>query len=263
MMEAMRLLVPALVWSVDVGRTDPRRRPRGPAQAELARLLSRGSPSRTLLRQRVELFVLIGAGLGALHLVAARSSGDHVALTAMLSALVPVFAPVCFVPVVCASRDRGHAAGSVIAVRIGVVFLLGALIATVHLSIWELLAATTGSIAGPSTGDIPFTAVVVLITTVLAVVAYEAPLRSRWAQPLTVAVVVVLFIGAFAVHGVVLTPTIDRIRRALHGMPLAIEVVLTAAAAVAVALLMRREVRDGSAAVPGAGGAGAAQAARR
>jgi len=225
----------------------------GPARIELARLLGHGAPSRALLRQRVELFVAIGAGLGALHLVAARSSGDHVALTAMLSALVPVFAPVCFVPAVCASRDRGHAPRPVIAVRIAVVFVLGALIAAVHLSIWKILAAGTGSIAGPSVGDIPFTAVVVMLTTVLAVTAYEVPVHFRWAQPLTVGVVVLLYIAAFAVHGVILTPTIGRIRRALSGMPLAIEAILTAAAVIAVALLMRREVREGGAAAPGSG----------
>ncbi len=215
-------------------------------RAELARLLGRGSPSRRLLRQRVELFVGLGVALGALHLVAGRSGGDHVAVTALLGALVPVFAPVCFVPVVFAARERGHAPLPVIGVRLGVVAGLGWVVAGVHLVVWELLAVGTGSIGGPSGGDVPFMAVTVVVTAVVASVAYQAPLRHRWAAPVTVVSVVGLYVASFVVHGLVLTPSLSSVRHKLGAGPESIEVAMTLAALMAVWLLMRREVSDGT-----------------
>ncbi|MGH9006173.1 MAG: hypothetical protein ACRDV6_00410, partial [Acidimicrobiales bacterium] len=145
----------------------------GPAwRAELGRLVRRDSVSRKLLRERVVLFVCIGAGLGAVHLAAPRNGGDHLALTAMLSALIPVFAPVCFVPAVLSGRERGGAAPSVILARLGAVAVLGATVAAVHLAVWEILAAATGSIGGPTPDDVPFMLVVVVVTTAVAAVAY-------------------------------------------------------------------------------------------
>jgi hypothetical protein len=215
-------------------------------RAELARLLGHGSPSRRLLRQRVELFVGLGVALGALHLVAGRSGGNHVAVTALLGALVPVFAPVCFVPVVFAARERGRAAAAVVVVRLGVVAGLGWVVAGVHLLVWEGLAVVTGSIGGPSGGDVPFMAVTVVVTAVVASVAYQAPLRHRWAQPVTVATVVGLYVASFVVHGLVLTPSLSSVRHKLGAGPESIEVAMTLAALGAVWLLMRREVSDGT-----------------
>ncbi len=213
--------------------------------AELARLLGRGSPSRRLLRQRVEVFVALGVVLGALHLAAGRSGGDHVAVTALLVALVPVFAPVCFVPVVFADRQRGDAPAAVMAVRLGLVAGLGWVVAGVHLVVWELLAAVTGSIGGPSAGDVPFMAVTVVVTAVAASIAYQAPLRHRWVQPTTVATVVGLYVASFVVHGLMLTPSLSTVRHKLGAGPDAIEAAMTLAALAAVWLLMRREVSDG------------------
>ena len=215
-------------------------------RAELARLLGSGSPSRRLLRQRVELFVALGVALGALHLVASRSGGNHVEVTALLGALVPVFAPVCFVPVVLAARERGHAPLPVMGVRLGVVAGLGWVVAGVHLLVWELLAVVTGSIGGPSGGDVPFMAVTVVVTAVVASVAYQAPLRHRWAAPVTVVSVVGLYVASFVVHGLVLTPSLSSVRHKLGAGPESIEVAMTLAALAAVWLLMRREVSDGT-----------------
>jgi len=216
-----------------------------PARGELDRLLGRGSPSRRLLVRRIELFVGIGVALGALHLAAKRSGGDHVALTAMLASLIPVFAPLCFVPVVFVARDRGHAPGSVIAVRMSVVALLGATVAAVHLVVWEVLAVSTGTIAGPTAGDIPFSAVAVVTTTGVVAAAYQIPRRRHWAQPVTLLAAVGLYVASFVVHGTVLTPTLSDIRHRFAGGPLAIEVVAALAALGSVALLLRREVHDG------------------
>ena len=215
-------------------------------RAELARLLGSGSPSRRLLRQRVEVFVGLGVALGALHLAAGRSGGDHVAVTALLGALVPVFAPVCFVPVVFAARERGRAPVAVMAVRLGVVAGLGWVVAGVHLLVWELLASTTGSIGGPSGGDVPFMVVTVVVTAVVASVAYQAPVQHRWAQPVTVASVVGLYVASFVVHGLILTPSLSSVRHKLGAGPDAIEAAMTLVALVAVWLLMRREVSDGT-----------------
>lgn len=215
-------------------------------RSELSRLLGSGSPSRRLLRQRVEMFAGLGVVLGALHLVAGRAGGDHVALTALLAALVPVFAPLCFVPVVFATRERGHAALAVMGVRLGVVAGLGWVVAGVHLVVWELLAVVTGSIGGPSAGDVPFMAVTVAVTAVVASVAYQAPQRHRWAQPTTVASVVGLYVASFVVHAVVLTPSLASVRHKLGAGPESIEAAMTLSALAAVWLLMRREVKDGT-----------------
>jgi hypothetical protein len=215
-------------------------------RAELTRLLAHSGASRTLLRQRVEVFVGLGVALGALHLAAGRSGGDHVALTALLGALVPVFAPVCFVPVVFAARERGHAPAAVMAVRLVVVVGLGWVVAGVHLVVWELLASTTGSIGGPSAGDVPFMAVTVVVTAVAASVAYQAPREYRWAQPTVVASVVALYVASFVVHGLVLSPSLSTVRHKLGAGPESIEAAMALAALVAVWLLMRREVSDGT-----------------
>ncbi|MGH9069065.1 MAG: hypothetical protein ACRD0J_16505 [Acidimicrobiales bacterium] len=215
-------------------------------RAELARLLARSGVPRRLLRQRVALFVAIGIALGVLHLAAGRSGGDHVALTAMLGALVPVFAPVCFVPVVFADRRRGHAPASVAAVRLGVVAGLGWVVAGVHLAVWKALAATTASIGGPGAGDIPFMIVTVLVTTAVAVAAYQAPARPRWAEPSTVASVVVLYVGSFVVHAALLDPSLATIGQRLGAGPGAIEAAMIVGGLVAVWALMRREVHDGA-----------------
>ena len=212
----------------------------------MARLLGSGSTSRRLLRQRVELFVGLGAVLGALHLAAGRSGGEHVAVTALLGALVPVFAPVCFVPVVFAARERGHAALAVVGVRLGVVAGLGWVVAGVHLVVWEALAVVTGSVAGPSGGDVPFMAVTVVVTAVVASVAFQAPAHYRFAAPATVASVVGLYVASFVVHGLVLTPSLSSVRHKLGAGPDAIEAAMTLVALVAVWLLMRREVSDGT-----------------
>lgn len=53
-------------------------------------------------------FVAIGAGVGALHVVAPGRGGDHVAVTAMLSALIPVFALACFVSAVLTRESAGR-----------------------------------------------------------------------------------------------------------------------------------------------------------
>jgi len=218
----------------------------GEGRRELARLIDSGGPSRRMLRKRIELFVAIGAGLGALHLVAGRSGGDHIALTAMLAALVPVFGPVCFIPVVFQSRDRGHADPRVIGVRLSVVAVLGATIAGVHLLVWEVLAAATGSIAGPTVGDIPFSAAVVVATTVVAAAAYQIPIHKRWAQPVTVATLVIVYVVSFGLHGILLTPTLTQVRHQFGAGPLGIEVVATLLALGTIGMLMRREVRDGT-----------------
>jgi len=218
----------------------------GEGRRELARLIGSGRPSRRMLRQRVELFVAIGAGLGALHLVAGRSGGDHTALTAVLAALVPVFSPVCFIPVVFQARDRGHADPRVIGVRLSVVAVLGATIASVHLIVWDGLAAVTGSIAGPTVGDIPFMAAVVVVTTVVAATAYQIPIRKRWAQPITVATMVVVYVVSFGLHGILLTPTLAQIRHKFGTGPLGIEIVAALLALGTIGMLMRREVGDGT-----------------
>ncbi|MHB1713004.1 MAG: hypothetical protein ACYCV7_16700, partial [Acidimicrobiales bacterium] len=121
------------------------------ARREIARLLDRDGVPRGMLRRRVEIFVLLGVGLGALHLAAGRTGGNHIALTALLGALVPVFAPVCFVPAVFAGRERGAAGASIALARLGTVTVLGWLVAGVHLVVWEGLARVSGTIAGPST----------------------------------------------------------------------------------------------------------------
>jgi len=215
-------------------------------RAELARLLGRSSPSRRLLRQRVEVFVSLGVVLGALHLVASRSGGDHVAITALLGALVPVFAPVCFVPVVFADRQRGHAPVATMAARLSVVAGLGWVVASVHLLVWELLASATGSISGPTAGDVPFMVVAVAVTAVVASVAYQAPVQHRWAQPTTVVAVVALYVASFVIHGLILTPSLSTVRHKLGAGPESIEAAMTLAALAAVWLLMRREVSDGT-----------------
>lgn len=217
----------------------------GSARAELARLLSARAPARRLLRERVEAFLALGVALGALHLAAGRSGGDHVALTAMLAALVPVFAPVCFIPAVFAGRERGGVPPGVIIVRLAVVVALGVLVAAVHLLVWALLASLTGSIGGPGTGDVPFMVVTVLVTALVASAAYQAPIRGRWAQPATVGAVLALYVGSFACHGLLLTPSLSMVRHKLGAVSGAIEVVLAIAALTTVAILMRREVRAG------------------
>lgn len=188
----------------------------------------------------------LGVALGALHLAAGRGGGDYVAVTALLGALVPVFAPVCFVPVVFAARERGHAALAVVGVRLGVLAWLGWVVAGVHLLVWKLLAVVTGSIGGPSSGDVPFLAVTVVVTAVVVSVAYQAPVRYRWAAPVTVASVVGLYVASFVVHGLVLTPSLSSVRHKLSAGRESIEVAMTLAALVAVWLLMRREVSDGT-----------------
>jgi hypothetical protein len=225
-----------------VGSPAPRQ---SPAKAELEALLGHGSPTRHLLRNRVELFVGIGAALGLLHLATGRGGGDHVALSAMLASLVPVFAPVCFVPVVFAAPERGGASASVIAVRLSTVAFFGGVVAAVHLGVWDALAAGTGALAGPSVGDVFFSAVVVVLTTVVAWVAYQAPRRRRLAQPVTVATLVVLYAASFVVHGLLLEPSLASIRRHLGAGPVTVEVASMVVALAAVALLLRREVSEG------------------
>lgn len=213
-----------------------------PAREETARLLARDGAPRGLLRQRVEIFVILGVALGALHLAAGRTGGDHIALTALLGALVPVFAPVCFVPAVFTGRERGAAGRTIAMTRVATVAALGWLVAGVHLVVWEGLARTSGSIGGPSIGDIPFMLVTVSVTAVVATLAYEWPITDRLAQPVTVAAVVVLYVGSFVVHGTVLTPSLSAVHQKLSAGPMAIEVIGTLVALVAVWLLMRREV---------------------
>lgn len=222
----------------DAGPADSR----GPARREMARLLARDGVPRGMLRQRIEIFVLLGAGLGALHLTAGHSGGEHVALTALLGALVPVFAPVCFVPAVFAERERGGAGASIALVRLGTVTLLGWLVAGVHLAVWEGLAQVSGSIGGPSAGDIPFMIVTVLVTATVATLAWEIPARDSRARPVTVVSVVALYVVSFVVHGTVLTPSLSAVRQKLSAGPMAIEVIGTLAALGTVWLLMRREV---------------------
>ncbi|MGH9055437.1 MAG: hypothetical protein ACRDYY_06170 [Acidimicrobiales bacterium] len=224
---------------------DAARVPSGPAwRAELSRLVQRHSASRRLLRERVVLFVCLGAGLGALHLAARRSGGDHVALTAMLSALIPVFAPVCFVPAVFSGRERA-AAPAVVLTRLGAVVALGATVAAVHLAVWEILAVATGTIGGPTPADVPFMLVVVVVTTAVAATAYQAPRRDVLTQPATVASVVGLYAASFVVHGVLLSPSLAQIRGKLGAGRLTVEVVAVVVSLGVVWLLMRREVREG------------------
>jgi hypothetical protein len=228
-----------------------------PATVELERLFSRRSPTRRLLHGRVELFIGIGAGLGLLHLATGRGGGEHVALSAMLASLVPVFGPVCFVPVVFAACERGRAPMPVMALRLSTVAFFGCVVAAVHLGVWAALAAGTGAIAGPSVGDIPFSALLVVVTTVVATIAYQAPRDRHLAQPVTVAALVVLYGASFVVHGALLTPSLATIRRHLGPGPVTVEVACMAVALTAVALLMRREVREGLAHAPsGSAGAG-------
>lgn len=183
--------------------------------------------------------------------MAGRHGGVHVALTAVLASLVPVLAPVCFVPVVCSS-ERGGEPASVVALRLGAVAFLGAVVAGVHLGVWAVLARVTASLGAPSAGDVVFSAVFVAITTVVAAVAYQAPRQRRWSEPATVGAVVVLEVAAFVSHGLLLTPSLAEVRRHLGAGPLGLEVATTLGALVAVALLFRHEVRDGAArAVPG------------
>lgn len=191
-------------------------------------------------------FVVVGAGMGALHMVARGSGGGHVALTAVLSALIPVFAPVCFVPAVLDTRERGCAGLPVRAVRLGVIAGLGAAVAAVHLAVWEALAAGTGTIGGPSAADIPFMVVVVAVTSVVAAVAYEAPRRQRLAQPATVAAVVVLYAASFVVHGVLIGPSLAELGAKPGPGRLGAEVVAVVVSLAVVWLLMRREVRGGA-----------------
>lgn len=212
------------------------------ARGEMARLLARNGVSRRLLRQRIEIFVLLGVALGGLHLLAGRTGGDHIALTALLGALVPVFAPVCFVPAVFAARERGAAGYTVAMARVATVSVLGWLVAGAHLVVWEALARVSGSIGGPSVGDIPFMLVTVIATTVVATVAYEFPTRDSSARPITVAAVVLVYVASFVVHGTLLTPSLAAVHRKLSAGPMAIEVVGTLVAILAVWLLMRREV---------------------
>lgn len=228
----------------------------GAGREELAVLLARQGAPRRLLRQRVAVFVCVGAALGALHLVTARAGGDHVALTAMLAALIPVFAPVCFVPAVFAGRERGGAGAAVAAARLGVVAALGWAVASVHLLVWEGLAALTGSIGGPGAGDLPFMVVAVLATAAVATLAYELPLRERWAQPAAVAAVVAAYVVSFLVHGLLLRPSLAAVRDHLGAAPGAIEAAIALVALLAVWALMRREVHDGARKAVGAGGTG-------
>lgn len=226
----------------------------GSARDELARLLSRGTPSRKLLRQRVELFVAIGAGLGLLHLASRHSGGSHVALTAMLDALIPVFAPVCFVPAVSASAGRSRASAAVTTVRLAVVAACGVVVASVHLAVWAIVSASGGG--GPTVTDIPFMVVTVAVTSVLAMSAYRAPSSERWAQPATVAAVIVLYVASFVVHGLVLTPSLTEVHAHVGAGSVAVEVASIVVSLGVVWLLMRREVRDGAHTAVRAAGAG-------
>lgn len=131
--------------------------------------------------------------------------------------------------------------------RLGVVIVLGWTVAAVHLLVWEVLAAATGSIGGPSAGDIPVMVAAVVVTAVVAMLAFQWPAQDSWARPTTVAAAVVLYVASFVVHGVVLTPSLSAVRHKLGAGPEAIEVVTTLAALVAVWLLMRREVRSAGA----------------
>lgn len=227
--------------------------PATPARAELARLLGPGSPTWSLLRRRAEILVGLGALLGVAHLVAGRGGGVHVALTALLASLVPVLAPVCFVPVVFSSGSEGTAR-SVVVVRIGAVALLGAAVAGVHLAVWAVLAGLTTSLAPPGGGEVAFSAVVVVLATVVAAASYRAPRRRQWSQPAAVGAVAVLEVVTFVVHGLVLTPSLADVRRHMGGGPLGLEVAMTVGALGGVMLLFRHEVRDG---VAGAASRGA------
>lgn len=215
-------------------------------RAELARLLGSGSPTRRLLRRRVEVLVGLGALVGVLHLAAGRAGGVHVALTAALASLVPVLAPVCFVPVVFSS-ERGGQPASVVAFRLGTVAVLGAIVAGVHLGVWAVLAGLTSSLGPPSAGDVVFSAVVVALTAVVATAAYQAPRQRRWSGPAAVGAVLLLEVAAFVSHGLLLTPPLAEVRRHLGGGALGLEVATTLGALLAVALLFRHEVRDGAA----------------
>lgn len=213
---------------------------RGTRHPQLAQLLSE-SGARHLLLHRIAVFLALGAALGAAHVAAGRGGSEHVAITALLAALVPVFAPVCFVSAVLT------ALGSRVTVpALATITVLGWLLAAVHLGVWEGLAAATGSIGGPEVGDVPFMLAVVAITSALASLVYALPGRRRWSQPLTVASLVVLYAGSFLVHAAVLEPSLSTIRHHFTASTAAIEVGGAAAALVAVWALMRREVRSGA-----------------
>ena len=230
--------------------------PRSQASAELARLLAPGSLSRHLLRRRVELFVGIGAALGLLHLAAGgHHSGGSLALSATLGALVPVYAPLCFVPVVMGERQRGAAPPGVVMgerqrgaappgvvmARVGVATALGWVVAAVHLGVWAALSSG-GGIAGPSAYDIPFMVVTVAVTASLTSLAYQLPRRAGWAAPATVLTGVVAYVGAFVVHGDLLQPSLRRLRDHLGALPVGIEVAGMVLGMAVIAVLVRREV---------------------
>lgn len=212
----------------------------GEARAEVTRLLAPGSEERRLLAHRLLVFVGIGAALGALHLVAPHG-GEHVAMTALLAGLVPVFAPLCFIPVAFTERGFGPGA-SVAAVRLAVVSALGWCVAATHLVVWLVLAHATGSIGPPGAGDIPFMVVAVVVTAVLCGAAFSAPSAAAWSRPAAAGTGVVLYAAAFVVHGAVLAPSLAAVRAHFAGHPAAIEVVGGIVALATVALLLRREL---------------------
>lgn len=211
-------------------------------RGELRRLLGPGSVDRRLLLHRVLLFAGIGGGLGVLHLVAPGGT-EHVALTALFASLVPVFAPLCFVPVAFDRTEQTTGAGVVI-VRVGVASVLGWCVGAVHLIVWLVLAELTGTIGPPAPGDVAFLAVVAVITTVLAGTVLSAPRSDALALPAATGASVVLYAAAFVVHGTMLEPSLASIRAHFSGGPATTEVVGGALALAAVALLLRRELRS-------------------
>lgn len=217
------------------------------ARSELARLLDRQGQARSLLRHRVEIFAGIGVALGVAHLIAGHRSGSApLALSATLGALVPVYAPLCFVPVAMAERERLRAGAGVVLARVGVAAALGWLVASVHLLVWAVLAALTGGISAPSIYDIPFMVVTVAVTAALAAMVYQLPRREDLAAPATVAAAMVLYLAAFAVHGTLLSPRLAQLRKHAGALPAGIEVAGVVLGMATLVVLVRREVRAAS-----------------
>ncbi|MHB8328931.1 MAG: hypothetical protein ACYDD6_04805 [Acidimicrobiales bacterium] len=163
------------------------------------------------------------------------------ALTSLFASLVPVFAPLCFVPVAFDRRVRSSTA-TVTAIRVLVVTGLGWCVAAMHLLLWVVLADATGSIGPPGIGDVPFMALTVALTAVVSSAVLAAPRSDRWARPAATGTSVVLYVAAFVVHGTLLSPSLAEVRGHFSGGPAATEVVGGVVALVAVALLLRREL---------------------
>lgn len=220
-----------------------------PARTELHRLVGSGSPDRQLLAHRLLVFAGIGAALAALHLVA-PGGAEHVALTALFASLVPVFAPLCFVPVAF-ERRRPAAGRAVIAVRLAAVTVLGWCVAGMHLIVWLVLAELTGSIGPPGVGDVPFVALTVLVTAAVVGTAYSLPRSDRLVRSTATGSSIVVYAGAFFVHGQLLAPSMTAVKAHFSGMPAVTETGGAALALLGVALLLRRELGGGPQEAPG------------